>query len=69
MLLDEAGENIAGDLTMFGTSLKRRIGDTSEVIQTFTSDEERVAALNTMFNIRIGTADRDSIRNTIAEIL
>ncbi|GAM42511.1 hypothetical protein TCE0_044f16557 [Talaromyces pinophilus] len=69
MLLDEAGENIVGDLTMFGTSLKRRIGATSEVIQTFTSDEERVAALEKMFNIRIGTADRDSIRNTVAEIL
>jgi arylamine N-acetyltransferase len=69
MLLDEATETIVGDLTLFDNSLKRRIGATSEVMQTFSSDEERVSALDKTFNIHISPADRDSIRHTISEIL
>ncbi|OKL55493.1 hypothetical protein UA08_09186 [Talaromyces atroroseus] len=69
MLLDEGGENVVGDLTLFNNSLKRRIGATSEVIQIFNSDEERVSALHNTFNIHIGPADRDTIRHTISEIL
>lgn len=68
MLLDEAGENVVGDLTLFNNSLKKRIGATSEVIQILSSDEERVSALDKTFNIHIGPADRDSIRHTISEI-
>lgn len=69
MLLDEAGEKVVGDLTLFNNSLKKRIGATSEVIQILSSDEERVAALDKAFNIHIGPADMDSIRHTISEIL
>jgi arylamine N-acetyltransferase len=69
MLLDDAGENVVGDLTLFNNSLKRRIGGKSEVMQIFSTDEERVSALDKTFNIRIGPADRDSIRHTISEIL
>ncbi|KAJ6086361.1 N-acetyltransferase family protein [Penicillium sp. IBT 16267x] len=69
MLLDQEGDNIVGDLTLFNNTLKRRLGATSEVVQTFTSDEERVAALEEFFNIYIPQADRESIRHTISEIL
>ncbi|KAJ5219527.1 N-acetyltransferase family protein [Penicillium chermesinum] len=69
MLLDDTGESLVGDLTLFNSSLKRRIGATAEHIQTFSSDEERVAALAKTFNIHIGLADRESIRRTISEIL
>ncbi|KAJ5083381.1 N-acetyltransferase family protein [Penicillium angulare] len=69
MLLDETGENVVGDLTLFNNSLKRRIGATSEVLQILTSDEERVSVLDQVFNIHIGLADRDCIRHTISEIL
>lgn len=69
MILDDTGENIVGDLTLFNNTLKRRIGATSEILQTFTSDEERVSALDKVFGIYIAPVDRESIRHTITEIL
>lgn len=69
MLLDEEGEKVVGDLTLFNDTVKRRLGATSEVLQSFTSDEERVAALQKYFQITISQADKESIRHTISEIL
>lgn len=69
MVVDDNGEELVGDLTLWNDSLKLRIGAKSEVLQTFKSDEDRVSALKEMFNIHIGPADRDSIRRTISEIL
>ena len=68
MILDEEGQ-IVGDLTLFNNTLKKRLGATSEVVQTFTSEEERVAALEKFFKISISQADKGSIRHTISEIL
>ena len=69
MLLDEEGEKIVGDLTLFNDTLKRRLGATSEVVQSLASDDERVAALKEFFNIPVSPAGRDGIRHTISEIL
>ncbi|PYH43500.1 arylamine N-acetyltransferase family protein [Aspergillus saccharolyticus JOP 1030-1] len=69
MILDEAGERVIGDLTLFNDKLKRRVGTTSELVASFVSEEERVAALETYFHIPLTAADRESIRHTIAEIL
>jgi arylamine N-acetyltransferase len=69
MLLDEKGEAIVGDLTLFNNTLKRRIGATSEVLQCFASEEERVVALRKHFNIHISGADQASICHTVSEIL
>ena len=68
MLMDE-DENLAGDLTLFNNTLKRRWGAKSEVLQTFSSDEERIAALKEYFHISISPAGRESIRHTISELL
>jgi arylamine N-acetyltransferase len=68
MELDDS-HNVVGDLTLFNDSLKRRNGATSEVVQAFTSDEERIAALGKYFNIFISDEDRECIRHTISEIL
>ena len=69
MLLNEEGEKVVGDVTLFNDTMKRRIGATSEVLQSFTSDEERVAALQKYFQINISREDKESIRHTISEIL
>lgn len=66
--LDEEGQKIVGDLTMFNDILERRLGATFEVLQSSTSDEERVMALEKYVNIMVSQAGRDSIRHTIAEI-
>ncbi|OOF96811.1 hypothetical protein ASPCADRAFT_167960 [Aspergillus carbonarius ITEM 5010] len=69
MLLDEEGEQLVGDLTLFNDTLKRRLGATAEVLEKFTSEEERVVALEKLFKIRLSPADRGGIRRTISEIL
>ncbi|CAL5867564.1 uncharacterized protein PFLUO_LOCUS1783 [Penicillium psychrofluorescens] len=68
MLLGDEGQ-LVGDLTLFNDVLKRRLGATSEVVQSFSSDEERVVALEKYFRIPISLAERESIRHTISEIL
>jgi arylamine N-acetyltransferase len=68
-LLDEEGDKAVGDLILFNDTIKRRLGATSKVLQSFTSDEERVAALEKYFQITISEADKESIRHTFSEIL
>jgi arylamine N-acetyltransferase len=68
-LLDEESEKAVGDLTPFNDTIKSRLGATSKVLQSFTPDEERVAALEKYFQIAISEADKESIRHTNSEIL
>lgn len=68
MLLAES-EEIVGDLTVFNNQLKRRIGATSEVLATFTSEDERVASLERFFGITMDPSERGGIHHTISEIL
>lgn len=69
MIFDKESDEIIGDLTLFNNTLKRRLGATSEVLESFTSEEERVAALEKYFHIFISPADREGIRYTVSEIL
>jgi arylamine N-acetyltransferase len=69
MLLDEEGEKVVGNLTLFNDAMKRRLGATSKVLQSFTSDKGRLAALEKYFQITISEADKESIRHTVSEIL
>ncbi|KAJ6022716.1 cysteine proteinase [Penicillium canescens] len=69
MLLDEEGEKVVGDLTLLNDTIERHFGATPEVLQSSTSDEERVAALEKYFQITISEMDKESIRHTISETL
>jgi Arylamine N-acetyltransferase len=68
MILDDEGEKVIGDLTLFDNTLKRRLGATSEVLQSFASEEERVAALEKYFHISISKEDQESICQTTSKI-
>ncbi|KAJ5771154.1 cysteine proteinase [Penicillium nucicola] len=68
ILLDNGGEKVVGDLTLFDNRIERTLGASSEVLETFVSEEERVAALKKYFNISLSRADQESIRNTNSEI-
>ncbi|KAJ5148120.1 arylamine N-acetyltransferase 2 [Penicillium atrosanguineum] len=68
MIIDENNE-VVGDLTLFNNTLKRRNGATSEVLESFKSEEERVAALEKYFQICVSRADKEGIRYTVSEIL
>ncbi|KAJ6021941.1 arylamine N-acetyltransferase 2 [Penicillium herquei] len=69
MLLDETEQNIVGDLTLFNDTLKRRLGAKSQNLLSFTSEQDRVAALKDFFHISLSTADRGSICHCSSEIL
>jgi arylamine N-acetyltransferase len=69
MLIDEESTEVIGDLTLFNNTLKRRLGAKSEVLETFTTEEARVAALEKYFQIYVPRADKAGIRYTISEIL
>ncbi|KAJ5645802.1 N-hydroxyarylamine O-acetyltransferase [Penicillium lividum] len=71
IILDEEGDKVAGDLTLFNNTLKHRLGATLGMVQSFTSGVGRGAALDEYLNIFIfiDRADRDSIRHAITKIL
>jgi arylamine N-acetyltransferase len=69
MILDDSGERIIGDLTLFNDEVRRRIGSTAELLQTFESEDDRVAALDKYFQIRLSRSERAGIKNSVAQIL
>ncbi|BDD58948.1 hypothetical protein MAP00_004184 [Monascus purpureus] len=69
MLLDDGGDEIIGDLTLFNDEVKRRIGATAERIEKLESEDERVAALEKYFQIRLSKSERAAIRGLPSQIL
>ena len=69
MLLDDLGENIVGELTLFERSVKRRIGGKTEVIADLNSEEERVEALERLLGVRLDEKERSGIMGTCTEIM
>lgn len=69
MLLDDGGDAIIGDLTLFNDEIKRRIGATAERIEKLKSEDERVAALENYFRIRLSKSERAAIRGLPSQIL
>ncbi|KAJ5998938.1 Arylamine N-acetyltransferase [Penicillium sp. IBT 35674x] len=69
MILDDEGEKVIGDLTLFDNTLKRRLGATSEVLQSLATEEERMDVLQKYFHIPVSKADKDSILRTASRIM
>jgi len=69
ILGDEVGKEkeIVGTMTLM-SDLKRRVGAKSEHLQEFTSEEQRLKALEEHFNITLSPVEKDAIRGTAAEI-
>ena len=53
MVLDEAGEKIVGNITLFEATIKKSIGGKSEVLKECKTEDERVKALKEYFDIEL----------------
>ncbi|KAH8696440.1 putative N-acetyltransferase family protein [Talaromyces proteolyticus] len=69
MILDDAGEQIIGDLTLFNDEVRRRVGGTVELLQKLELEDDRVAALDKYFQIRLSRSERAGIKRSVAQIL
>ena len=65
-LLDETSEEMVGDMTLFGTDLrKRERGKSSEALCEIGSEKERVAALERFMGVRLIEEEREGIRGMV----
>jgi hypothetical protein len=67
-ILDPEVNNITGCFILFERSLKRRLGDKTEVLAELKNEEERVDALKRYFDIELTERERGAIRGTVTEL-
>lgn len=68
LLLDDSKQNPIGVLILHKDYVKRRIGDKSEIIEHFESEEDRVEALEMYFAIVLTSKEREAIRGLPSEL-
>lgn len=61
MVMDEAGEKIIGSITLFGSGIKESIGLDRKDLRECKSEEERIAALEEIFDIRLTEEEKNGI--------
>ncbi|KAL8790252.1 MAG: hypothetical protein Q9195_006475 [Heterodermia aff. obscurata] len=62
------GEELAGEVIMTGSEVKRRIRGKTEHLVSCKSEGERVAALERWFRLRLTSEERRGIRGTVTEL-
>ena len=60
---------VAGRLTLQGRKVKRVIGEKTEVLGVFESEEERVNALREWFGIELTASEIGGIAGTVTELV
>jgi len=60
-LLDEAGEKVVGDVTMFGNGIKRSVGGQREVVKELRTEQDRIEALREVFGVELTAEEREGI--------
>lgn len=61
LLMDEGGENIVGDRTLFGNGIRETIGGKREVVRDLKTEQERIEALEQLFRIQLTDEERAGI--------
>jgi len=61
MLMDDAGEKIVGDATLFGNGIRRTVGGQREVVRECKTEQERVEALKEVFGVDLTTEEKEGI--------
>ncbi|KAK5116820.1 hypothetical protein LTR85_009080 [Meristemomyces frigidus] len=62
MLMDEAGEKIVGDVTLFRDKIARTIGGQRELLRECKTEEDRVEALKEIFGVELMPEEREGIK-------
>lgn len=68
MIMDDAGEDIVGVVTLEGARLKRRIGGNTEELMTCKTEEERVGVLREYFGIVLSEKEQRGILRTVTAL-
>ncbi|OAA47154.1 N-hydroxyarylamine O-acetyltransferase [Metarhizium rileyi] len=58
MLMDDAGEKLVGNITLFDDAVHKTIGGDRQLLQTCATDRERIEALESIFHVRLTDAQR-----------
>jgi hypothetical protein len=61
MIMDEAGEAIIGNITLFQGTIKETIGDDRKVVEECATEEERVKALKEWFGVEFTEEERNGL--------
>lgn len=67
MILEDG--QIVGDVTLFGSEVKKRVKGKSEVLALCKSEEERVKALDEFLGVKLSSAEIEGIRDMPTELL
>ncbi|KAH8896679.1 cysteine proteinase [Thozetella sp. PMI_491] len=68
IILDEQAVRPVGVIILFRNYVKRRIGDKAEIIENLETEEDRVKALGTYFDIVLSAEDQRAIRGLASEL-
>ena len=69
MLLNDEGDEIVGDLTLFERLVRRRIGGQTEVLAELNSEDERVEALDRLLGVKLNEVERNGIKRACTDIV
>ena len=61
MVMDEAGEKIIGDVTLFNDGFRKTVGGKYEVAAKFKTEQDRIDALKRIFDIEFTEEERTGI--------
>ena len=61
MLLDDAGEKVIGNVTLFNDGVTRNIGADREVLRELKTEQDRIDALKELFGIELTEEERDGV--------
>ncbi|KAL1840424.1 hypothetical protein VTJ49DRAFT_498 [Mycothermus thermophilus] len=67
-VLDESGETPVGLMILHRDYVKRRVGEKTEVVEELKTEEDRVAALEKYFGIKLSVAEQNGIRGLASEL-
>ncbi|EOA88150.1 hypothetical protein ACJQWK_01562 [Exserohilum turcicum] len=65
MLMDDAGDKIIGNITLFEGGIKKSIGLDRTTVKECTTEDERVAALKDIFDIDLTDEERNGISSEL----
>ena len=67
-MLSEDGEEVLGDWTLFGKTLKKKVRGEVETVAEFGNERDRVEALERFLGVRLSEEERNGIRGMVSAL-
>lgn len=65
MLLDEAGEKVVGDVTLYNDVVRKNVGAERETLRELKTEEERVVALRDVFGVELTEEEKEGLNGEL----